>query len=155
MKIKESIIDSEILKKINFGRAIHRDGTEAPKLIDVILQNHLNSQVLYGASMNQQNFEETLKTGFVVLYSKSRKTRWLKGETSGDKLKVVKIFLNCNNDQLLIQVIPIGVGVCHEKMKMEFQNQHALVNYCWKHKLKKGEKNEKESCFGNFFRITF
>ncbi|MFZ2975659.1 MAG: phosphoribosyl-AMP cyclohydrolase [Candidatus Moraniibacteriota bacterium] len=115
MKINKSMINSEILNKVSFGRAIHRDGTKAPDLIDVILQNHLNGQVLYGASMNQENFAETLEIGFVVLYSKSRKTRWFKGETSGDKLQVVNIFLNCNNDQLLIQVIPIGAGVCHEK----------------------------------------
>jgi len=115
MKTKGKLFDKEVLKLAKFERALHRDGTVAPDLIEVILQNYKTGQVLFGASMSRETLEETLKTGFVVLYSRSRKGRWLKGETSGDTLKVVKVFLNCDNDQLLLQVIPQGEGVCHEK----------------------------------------
>lgn len=100
---------------IVFSPAVHRDGSEAPRLVDVILQNVHTQHVLFGASMDAAALSETLETGFVVLYSKSRKERWIKGETSGDKLRVVGIFLSCEKNQLLIQVIPIGSGVCHMK----------------------------------------
>jgi phosphoribosyl-AMP cyclohydrolase len=115
MKTQRIALNSEMLVKVKFGPALHRDGSKAPELISVILQNYLTQEVLYGASMSQEALTETIEKGLVVLYSKSRKCRWLKGETSGDMLKVIKIFLNCDNNQLLIQVIPLGQGVCHEK----------------------------------------
>lgn len=115
MKMSQKVLDEAMLAKIKFSPALYRDGSVAPELIGVILQNYLTKEVLYGASMTREALEETIENGLVVLYSKTEKCRWLKGETSGDKLKVVKIFLNCNCDQLLIQVIPLGQGVCHEK----------------------------------------
>ncbi len=115
MNAQWRIADKELLAQVKFGPGLHRDGSNAPGLIKVILQNYLTKEVLYGASMSEEAFRETMEKGLVVLYSKTEKGRWLKGETSGDKLRVVKIFLNCNCDQLLIQVIPLGQGVCHEK----------------------------------------
>jgi phosphoribosyl-AMP cyclohydrolase len=115
MKRQQKNLDTEMLNEVKFRPALHRDGSIAPDLIGIILQNYLTKEVLYGASMTKETLKETLERGLVVLYSKTEKVRWLKGETSGDKLRVVKIFLNCNNDQLLIQVIPLRQGVCHEK----------------------------------------
>lgn len=110
-----TFIFREVLDQVKFSKAFHRDGTEAPDLVDVIVQNWLTKKVLFGASMSQETLKETMVTNFLVLYSKSRKGRWLKGETSGDKLGVVGIDLNCNCDTPLVQVIPLGEGVCHEK----------------------------------------
>lgn len=115
MNMQWKVINKELLAQVKFGPGLHRDGTKTPDLISVILQNYQTKEVLYGASMNKFTLAETIEIGLVVLYSKTAKDRWLKGETSGDKLKVVKVFLNCNSDQLLIQVIPLGQGVCHEK----------------------------------------
>ena len=108
-------LNDENLKKIILEKIFHRDGTEAPELINVILQNNITKDVLYGASMSKETLKETMEIGYVVLYSRSRKCRWFKGETSGNKLKVVSIYLNCDNDQLRIMVEPEGEGVCHEK----------------------------------------
>ena len=115
MNVNWKVLDREMLARVKFSSDLHRDGTNAPNLIGVILQNYLTKDVLYGASMSQETLTETIEKGLVVLYSKSRKCRWFKGETSGDRLRVIKIFLNCDNNQLLIQVIPLGQGVCHEK----------------------------------------
>ena len=103
------------LSEVKFERALHRDGTAAPDLIDVILQNYSTCEVLFGASMSRETLEETIQTGFAVLYSKSRKSRWKKGEGSGDLLQVMEVFLNCDKNQLLVRVIPLGAGICHEK----------------------------------------
>jgi phosphoribosyl-ATP pyrophosphohydrolase/phosphoribosyl-AMP cyclohydrolase len=115
MKMQLKTFDVGVLRKIKFSPDLHRDGTRAPNLIGIILQNYQTKEVLYGASMSREALEETIQKELVVLYSKSRKCRWLKGETSGDMLAVKKIALNCNNDQLLVQVIPLGQGICHEK----------------------------------------
>lgn len=104
----------KLLECVKFEKALYRDGSLAPELVNVILQNQGDGKVLFGASMSKDTLNETLETGFAVLYSRSRKCRWLKGETSGNKLKVVSIYLNCDNDQLLIMVVPQGEGVCHE-----------------------------------------
>ena len=109
------IFENELLQKIKFSPAVHRDGSRAPDLVDVILQHDITGGVLFGASMDQETFRETLTCKNVVLYSKSRKCRWYKGKTSGDILQVKRIFLNCERDHFLIYVIPLGQGVCHEK----------------------------------------
>jgi len=102
-------------KKLKFSPALNRDGTKAPRIIDVVLVKFgTRSQVLFIASMSRQAFKETKRTGKVVLYSRSRKCLWYKGATSGDWLKVVGYKVNCNSDSLLISVIPVK-GVCHVK----------------------------------------
>ena len=115
MKTKTRYTIVDVLIQAKFEKSKHRDGTKAPALINGILQNKKTKQVLYGASMSSKTLDETMETGFVVLYSRSRKCRWFKGETSGNTLKVIDIYLNCDNDQLLIMVEPQGEGVCHEK----------------------------------------
>lgn len=103
----EKFFDKKVVAKVRF----ERDGF----LVDVILQNYITKRVLFGASMREEDLLETIEKGVVVLWSKSRRIRWMKGESSGNFLKVVRIMLNCENNQLLIQVIPSGEGVCHEK----------------------------------------
>ena len=98
--------EKEVLEKGNelilqFSKSFHRDGSEAPDLLDVVLQDCNDSQVLFVASMSQESFRETLKTGIVVLYSQSRKCLWPKGKTSGDELIVREIFVNCEQNCLL------------------------------------------------------
>lgn len=107
MKNRWKVFNEGLLEKINFGR----DGF----LIDVVLQNYADKKVLFGASMNKEALEETIRRKTVVLWSKSQGKLWVKGETSGDYLRVISIMLNCEKNQLLIQVFPLGKGVCHTR----------------------------------------
>ena len=100
---------------LQFNKAYHRDGTRAPDLIDVVLQDYNDGQILFVASMNRESLQETLKTRLVVLYSRSRKCLWPKGKTSGDELIVKEIFINCEQNCLLIKAHPKGGGECHVK----------------------------------------
>ncbi|WP_343155206.1 bifunctional phosphoribosyl-AMP cyclohydrolase/phosphoribosyl-ATP diphosphatase HisIE [Buchnera aphidicola (Kurisakia onigurumii)] len=80
--------------------------------IPVIVQNNCSGEVLMHAFMNRQAIEQSIETSFVTFYSRTKKRLWKKGETSGNFLKIKKIFLDCDNDCLLILVKPIG-KTCH------------------------------------------
>ena len=81
-------------------------------LLPVIVQNYKTGKVLMLGYMNEEAYNNTLKTGKVNFYSRSRKTQWLKGETSGNFLNVVSIKSDCDNDTLLINADPVG-PTCH------------------------------------------
>lgn len=81
-------------------------------LMPVIVQDYKTSEVLMLAYMNQQAFEDTLRTGKMHYYSRSRKTQWLKGETSGHFQYVKSLHLDCDNDTILAKVHQIGAA-CH------------------------------------------
>lgn len=81
-------------------------------LIPVIVQHYKTSEVLMMAYMNQDAYEHTLKTGLMTYYSRSRKERWVKGETSGHYQYVKSLTLDCDNDTILAKVDQIGVA-CH------------------------------------------
>ena len=84
------------------------------ELIPVIAQDHVSGDVLMLAYMNREAFEETLKTGRVCYYSRSRNKLWRKGEESGNVQEVREIFFDCDADTLLIKVHQIGGAACHE-----------------------------------------
>lgn len=81
-------------------------------LVPVIIQESLTGNVLMLGYMNEAAFLQTRSSGRVVFYSRSKQRLWLKGETSGNYLNVVKISLDCDQDCLLIKVNPVG-PVCH------------------------------------------
>lgn len=108
-------MDKELFNNLKFEISYHRDGTMAPNLIGVVLQNFGTNQVLFGASMSRKSLKMTLRSMEVVLYSRSRKCLWHKGAASGDILLVKEIWVNCENNSLLIKVMPKTGGVCHEK----------------------------------------
>ena len=81
-------------------------------LIPVIVQDYKTADVLMLAYMNRDAFEYTLKTGRMTYYSRSRKERWIKGETSGHYQYVKSLTLDCDNDTILAKVEQIGVA-CH------------------------------------------
>lgn len=84
------------------------------ELIPVIAQDQISGDVLMLAYMNREAFEETLKTGRVCYYSRSRNKLWRKGEESGNVQEVREIFFDCDADTLLIKVHQIGGAACHE-----------------------------------------
>ncbi|MFA6037218.1 MAG: bifunctional phosphoribosyl-AMP cyclohydrolase/phosphoribosyl-ATP diphosphatase HisIE [Legionellales bacterium] len=85
---------------------------DSNNLIPAIIQDSKTLQVLMLAYMNQEAYDETLKTKRVTFYSRSKQRLWVKGETSGNYLNLVSIDKDCDNDTLLIKVIPEGPA-CH------------------------------------------
>lgn len=94
---------NQILDSISFNE----DG-----LIAAIAQQHDTSEVLMLAWMNAESVAETLATGQVCYYSRSRGRLWRKGETSGQRQKLVEMRLDCDADTLLLLVDQQGVA-CH------------------------------------------
>ena len=82
-------------------------------LIPAIIQDAVTSKVLMLGYMNEDAYNQTIDTGFVTSFSRSRQKLWVKGETSGNYLKLVSINIDCDNDALLIKVHPQG-PVCHK-----------------------------------------
>ena len=81
-------------------------------LIPVIIQHAITSEVLMLCFMNQEALQQTLATHRVTFYSRSKNRLWMKGETSGNVLELINIFLDCDKDTLLIIAKPSG-PVCH------------------------------------------
>lgn len=93
-------------------------------LVPVVIQDSRTLKVLMLGFMNKDAYDKTIETNKVTFYSRTRNCLWTKGETSGNYLNVVSIDNDCDNDTLLIKVIPEG-PVCHKG-----------TDTCW------GEKNE-------------
>lgn len=89
-------------------------------LIPVIAQDHATGDVLMLAYMNQEAWQETVKTGRVVYFSRSRNKLWRKGEESGNVQEVKEIYFDCDADTLLVKVNQIGGAACHEGYKSCF-----------------------------------
>lgn len=84
----------------------------ADGLVPAIIQDSTTDTVLMLGFMNAEALELTERSGRVVFYSRSRKTLWKKGESSGNYLNVRSIAADCDNDTLLIKATPEG-PVCH------------------------------------------
>ena len=82
-------------------------------LMPVIVQRKRNGRVLMLGYMNLEAYQETLRSGYVTFFSRSRQKLWTKGETSGHRLAVREIRLDCDRDALLIQADLTGPGCCH------------------------------------------
>lgn len=83
-------------------------------LIPAIVQDCLNDEVLMLGFMNREALAKTRRTGFVTFYSRSRKKLWTKGESSGQKLLLRELRVDCDLDALLVRVELFGGAVCHE-----------------------------------------
>jgi len=90
------------------------------KLIPTIIQDFKTSEVYMLGYSSKKSLEKTRKTGFVWFWSRSRKKLWMKGEESGNKLKVKEILQDCDKDSLLIKVKLVGKNVCHTGNKSCF-----------------------------------
>lgn len=84
-------------------------------LAPAIVQDAASGEVLMLGFMNRDACERTFDTGYVTFYSRTRNRLWTKGETSGNRLKVISAAADCDHDTLLLQVQVEGAGVvCHE-----------------------------------------
>ncbi len=83
-------------------------------LVPAIAQDYKTGRVLMMAYMNEESYNETLKLGYAVYYSRSRQKLWRKGEESGNVQKVHEILIDCDCDTLLLKVDQVGGSACHE-----------------------------------------
>jgi phosphoribosyl-AMP cyclohydrolase len=100
---------SETISRADFLKAVafNNDG-----LVPAIAQDMKSGAVLMLAWMNRKALEKTLATGAVTYWSRSRKSLWTKGETSGNTQKLVEAYVDCDGDALLLKVDQTGPA-CH------------------------------------------
>ncbi len=96
-------------------------------LVPAVIQDSVTLNVLMLGFMNEEAYKKTLATKRVTFYSRSRQCLWTKGETSGNYLELVSMKPDCDNDTLLVKVIPHG-PICHNG-----------TDTCW------GEENKRNS----------
>ena len=90
------------------------DYSKLAGLIPAVIQDSETAEVLMVGFMNEDALALTRQTGFATFFSRTRNKLWIKGETSGNRLKVVDILVDCDDDTVLVKVIREGDGnVCH------------------------------------------
>jgi phosphoribosyl-AMP cyclohydrolase len=89
-------------------------------LVPAIVQDAETKEVLMLAYMNSQSWEATLTTGKATYWSRSRQSLWMKGESSGNVQLVKNIFIDCDDDTILLQVEQLGGAACHTGHKSCF-----------------------------------
>jgi phosphoribosyl-ATP pyrophosphohydrolase/phosphoribosyl-AMP cyclohydrolase len=96
-------------------------------LAPAIVQDEATGEVLMLGFMNRDAYERTLSHGYVTFYSRTRNELWTKGDTSGNRLKVVSASTDCDRDTLLFRVTVEGAGVvCHEGTRSCFTKAIAV-----------------------------
>jgi phosphoribosyl-AMP cyclohydrolase len=101
--MSETISRADFLKSVAFN---------ADGLVPAVAQDATSGAVLMLAWMNREALEKTLATGAVTYWSRSRKSLWTKGETSGHTQKLVEAYIDCDGDALLLKVDQTGPA-CH------------------------------------------
>jgi phosphoribosyl-AMP cyclohydrolase len=90
------------------------DFSKLSGLIPAVVQDTESGEVLMVGFMNDEALERTRTTGFATFFSRSRNALWTKGETSGNRLKVMEMLVDCDEDTVLLKVTRLGDGnVCH------------------------------------------
>ncbi|MEO5896770.1 MAG: phosphoribosyl-AMP cyclohydrolase [Vicinamibacterales bacterium] len=90
------------------------DFSKLDGLIPAVIQDDASNEVLMVGFMNEEAFELTKSSGFATFFSRSRERLWMKGETSGNRLRVVTMLTDCDEDTVLLRVEREGTGnVCH------------------------------------------
>jgi phosphoribosyl-ATP pyrophosphohydrolase/phosphoribosyl-AMP cyclohydrolase len=97
-------------------------------LVPSIVQDAKTQKVLMLGYMNRESFDKTNETGKVTFFSRSRRSLWVKGETSGNFLDVKEILLDCDGDTILIKANPAG-AVCHTGADTCFNEKNATENF--------------------------
>lgn len=103
------------MKNIDFGKG---NG-----LVPAVIQDYKSGEVLMLGYMNREALQKTLESGWVYFWSRSRDKLWMKGEESGNKLKVKEILEDCDKDSILVKAELIGENVCHTGNRTCFYEQ--------------------------------
>ncbi|HEX2226364.1 MAG TPA: phosphoribosyl-AMP cyclohydrolase [Candidatus Binatia bacterium] len=98
-------------------------------LVPVVVQDHQSRDVLMVAYMNEEAWQKTQETGKAHYYSRSRKGPWVKGEESGNFQEVKDIFIDCDNDTIVLQVNQIGGAACHKGYRSCFYRRKSGVDW--------------------------
>src|SRR5271169_4540681 len=97
------------------SEAVKLDFAKMDGLLPAIVQDAVSGEVLMVGFLNETSYTKTLETGFVTFWSRTRQKLWMKGETSGNRLRLVGAATDCDQDTLLFRVQVEGDGlVCHE-----------------------------------------
>ena len=98
------------------------DYSKLDGLIPAVIQDDTTAEVLMVGFMNQEAFDRTRASGYATFFSRTRNTLWMKGETSGNRLRVTQILVDCDDDTVLLKVQREGDGnVCHTGTKTCFR----------------------------------
>ena len=90
------------------------DFSKLDGLIPAVVQDETTGEVLMVGFMNDEAYQRTRATGFATFFSRSRNALWTKGETSGNRLQVSSLLIDCDEDTVLLKVKRLGDGnVCH------------------------------------------
>jgi len=108
---------------------IQIDFAKADGLVPGIVQDARTGEMLMLGFLNEESLRLTKETGFVTFFSRTRNKLWMKGETSGNRLRIVSASTDCDNDALLFKVEVEGDGlVCHEGSVSCFTKPIALAS---------------------------
>jgi len=95
--------------------AVEIDFAKTDGLVAGIVQDATTGELLMLGFLNEESYARTLESGYVTFWSRSRQKLWMKGEGSGNRLRIVTAATDCDNDALLFRVHVEGDGlVCHE-----------------------------------------
>src|SRR5438552_10063724 len=98
-------------------------------LVPAIVQDAANDEILMLGFMNQEAWDKTQEIGYVTFFSRTRNQLWTKGETSGNRLKLLSATTDCDRDTLLFQVEVEGKGlVCHRGTRTCFTEAIPFAN---------------------------
>jgi len=89
------------------------DFSKLDGLLPAVVQDAKTGQVLMVGFMNQEAWQETLKSGQATFFSRTRQTLWRKGSTSGHVQEVKEIWIDCDDDTVLLKVNQVGGAACH------------------------------------------
>ncbi len=102
-------------KKLEEGNELCVDFDKRGGFVPAVVQDVADGRILMLAYVNQQALQTTLEKGMATFWSTSRNELWTKGEISGDYLKIVDIYTDCDQDALIYRVEPQGGGACHTR----------------------------------------
>jgi phosphoribosyl-AMP cyclohydrolase len=97
------------------SNAVKIDFAKMDGLVPGMVQDAKTGEILMLGFLNEVSYAKTLETGYVTFWSRTRQKLWMKGESSGNRLRVIGASTDCDNDALLFKVEVEGDGlVCHE-----------------------------------------
>jgi phosphoribosyl-AMP cyclohydrolase len=112
---RQTILGREREEMSGMTDAVAIDFAKMDGLVPGIVQDAKTGEMLMLGFLNEISYQKTLESGFVTFWSRTRQKLWMKGETSGNRLRVVSAATDCDNDALLFRVEVEGDGlVCHE-----------------------------------------
>jgi phosphoribosyl-AMP cyclohydrolase len=122
-------MDAANIRRIGEEKVMEPDFSKSNGLIPAIAQDYKTGEILMQAYMNKESWEETLRSGYAVYFSRSRQELWKKGETSGNLQEIKEIRLDCDFDSIILKVNQVGGIACHTGKRSCFFNVVPLKDH--------------------------